>query len=226
MWGYIGVFTITEEKGDVPSLYVRVYRQGTLYLQIWWRSLIICEGISLPRSSEMRCTTFPHYMWGYIAERERVEKQVKVPSLYVRVYRAAGFGLPVSLGSLIICEGISKIGVREWRSRAFPHYMWGYICLRVPRIHHLFVPSLYVRVYRTHRSPKRKSKSSLIIREGISDKSLTSYDYGLFPHYTWGHICIMKPRAICISVPSLYMRVYRNWQWHPSGIKKYKCSWR
>ena len=47
---------------------------------------------------------------------------IRVPSLYVRVYRAAGFGLPVSLGSLTIREGVSMGYELKNFDDWFPHY--------------------------------------------------------------------------------------------------------
>ena len=165
-------------------------------------------------------------MWGYIAGRPDASWRHIVPSLYVRVYRSCRAFWFISASSLIICEGISVRQSNIASRFRFPHYMWGYIGIsRTSRIW-AKVPSLYVRVYRCRVVLVSYLSRSLIICEGISCLLDLLWLLEVFPHYMWGYICIMKPRAICISVPSLYMSVYRNRQWHPSGLKKYKCSWR
>ena len=149
-----------------------------------------------------------------------------VPSLYVRVYRCY-CPEPVRIaGSLIICEGISERETTWSGSGKFPHYMWGYIVLRTQNAPFMKVPSLYVRVYHQHGKLLKSLKCSLIICEDISAQSAADRRQQPFPHYMWGYIPPAGRTAKRSFVPSLYMRVYRNWQWHPSGIKKYKCSWR
>ena len=107
MWGYIGIKRAWPCGRAVPSLYVRVYRRKVLHYFVKESSLIICEGIS-PLSDRMASTIrFPHYMWGYIAISRTFKPDTVVPSLYVRVYRAAKPFISTLDGSLIICEGIS-----------------------------------------------------------------------------------------------------------------------
>ena len=50
-------------------------------------------------------------------------RQSRVPSLYVRVYRAAGFGRLNYTGSLTVCEGVSGKGCGDARKNEFPHCM-------------------------------------------------------------------------------------------------------
>ena len=188
MWGYIAVAYIAIVGRLVPSLYVRVYRRIYKSAVYYCRSLIICEGISGLRWTASPPLTFPHYMWGYIICVEPCKKFFAVPSLYVRVYRGMGLLFRETSRSLIICEGISFRFFRFFRCELFPHYMWGYIIWRAYLWKWQCVPSLYARVYRCMSRWKNRLRCSLIIREGISDKSLTSYDYGLFPHYMWGYI--------------------------------------
>ena len=69
MWGYIESYFRGVEDRLVPSLYVRVYRKGTLWGHTETRSLIICEGISSWHSGNFTSPKLPHYMWGYIEEK-------------------------------------------------------------------------------------------------------------------------------------------------------------
>ena len=130
MWGYIFDETLKKQPAMVPSLYVRVYRVPLVSSIKYFRSLIICEGISTVIWGKVASIQFPHYMWGYIASRFANSSGVSVPSLYVRVYRNIIRERWTEWGSLIICEGISAFfasGVWIFR---FPHYMWGYIVCR------------------------------------------------------------------------------------------------
>ena len=206
MWGYIIYFVTLIVQKIVPSLYVRVYRSVRPPGQGAGSSLIICEGISCTPLWDANARAFPHYMWGYIADRQWQHNSLKVPSLYVRVYRR-----PYRV---------------TFQPSVFPHYMWGYIVLRTQNAPFMKVPSLYVRVYHQHGKLLKSLKCSLIICEDISAQSAADRRQQPFPHYMWGYIPPAGRTAKRSFVPSLYMRVYRNWQWHPSGIKKYKCSWR
>ena len=87
MWGYIDSGLISWPYRYVPSLYVRVYRNWTTSRERWRSSLTIREGISLTDEIFFICWKFPHYTWGYIACILAFWDFLKVPSLYVRVYR-------------------------------------------------------------------------------------------------------------------------------------------
>ena len=165
-------------------------------------------------------------MWGYITATNFSSCPSGVPSLYVRVYRTRGTPEEQKRRSLIICEGISGHSRLVCRGLWFPHYMWGYITGETKRQSRRGVPSLYVRVYRSDRGGTTRKTPSLIICEGISSTRQIAEEFKVFPHYMWGYIPPAGRTAKRSFVPSLYMRVYRNRQWHPSGIKKYKCSWR
>ena len=131
-------------------------------------SLIICEGISPGRKIKKQWLLFPHYMWGYIGAFWLIFVKNSVPSLYVRVYRPLLILQHNWIGSLIICEGISKNTAEQRRIWKFPHYMWGYIELKKCYEQLQGVPSLYVRVYRKGFYGMKDSTCSLIICEGIS----------------------------------------------------------
>ena len=73
------------------------------------------------------------------------------------------------------------------------------------------VPSLYVRVYRGEANVYCLNPSSLTIREGISLSCVLLILDLLFPHYTWGYIVECVQVWTTWRVPSLYVRVYRNW---------------
>ena len=128
----------------------------------------------------------------------------------MRVYRWEARGVLVSLSSLTIREGISRRFLYLFFLGKFPHYTWGYIeddyCLRTC----IFVPSLYVRVYRLFSVIISASRCSLTIREGISDFFSAIIDQQTFPHYTWGYIERLRTAAEQLQVPSLYVRVYRR----------------
>ena len=151
-------------------------------------SLIICEGISPHFGLVVGRFSFPHYMWGYIDEIKEREKQDRVPSLYVRVYRYSFTAVGLQVSSLIICEGISMIREMMEYIRVFPHYMWGYIAIYQILRRSLCVPSLYVRVYLCAHKWNTYSARSLIICEGISLWPLTIMVSKSFPHYMWGYI--------------------------------------
>ena len=126
-WGYIICHAYRRNKDNVPSLYVRVYRTKRTDLTQTLCSLTIREGISLKVGALFMRQGFPHYTWGYIGTLKQFYADLKVPSLYVRVYR-----LEVNLwkkedGSLTIREGISQMFSAMERQALFPHYTWGYI---------------------------------------------------------------------------------------------------
>ena len=205
---------------------MRVYRAFPRFPGASHSSLIICEGISYGREISEKDELFPHYMWGYITATNFSSCPSGVPSLYVRVYRGIlGWSAGVS-GSLIICEGISRARRNARAAEEFPHYMWGYIAATGAERRVRRLPSLYVRVYRVPSFLGVDEYCSLIICEDISAQSAADRRQQPFPHYMWGYIPPAGRTAKRSFVPSLYMRVYRNRQWHPSGIKKYKCSWR
>ena len=168
---------------------MRVYRPDVAFAVLRFCSLIICEGISPHFGLVVGRFSFPHYMWGYIDEIKEREKQDRVPSLYVRVYRYSFTAVGLQVSSLIICEGISMIREMMEYIRVFPHYMWGYIFVPTngTRIQH--VPSLYVRVYRSDLLRLWFQNRSLIICEGISVLCISHNSEAAFPHYMWGYIC-------------------------------------
>ena len=127
----------------------------------------------------------------------------------MRVYRivlSRGWG---QTGSLIICEGISELNEADRLFISFPHYMWGYIISPLVLCILIYVPSLYVRVYRHIESRHPGRVSSLIICEGISPVRTSRASHNGFPHYMWGYIANFQPDGKTGSVPSLYVRVYR-----------------
>ena len=188
MWGYIATPAQLDDYMDVPSLYVRVYRAVTSLQYIKSSSLIICEGISSVSSCRTGAEAFPHYMWGYIAILWTALQNASVPSLYVRVYRRMRLEKTETQCSLIICEGISLKYGREISEKEFPHYMWGYIGGYEDKSKTPAVPSLYVRVYRHPIPGQSLQAGSLIICEGISERSETGLTQTEFPHYMWGYI--------------------------------------
>ena len=210
MWGYIIKGAKTHAQKRVPSLYVRVYRPFIFSHLPLASSLIICEGISEVRAYSVCSCPFPHYMWGYIGSRWMTCGHPWVPSLYVRVYRRESNGYYCKNCSLIICEGISTGRIQPGNVVQFPHYMWGYIGLRKAVKPLKRVPSLYVRVYRTHIVRDKKTGSSLIICEGISPTPIPTFSLASFPHYMWGYIGCTSLNWWASAVPSLYVRVYRR----------------
>ena len=198
-WGYISK-TRQEEKYMISSLTIR-------------------EGISYRTRQSRGMPSFPHYTWGYIGRKNQVSDTVNVPSLYVRVYRMLLFGLPGHYGSLTIREGISLYLPAGGSSFGFPHYTWGYIDWRWIYERKKTVPSLYVRVYRIPGKNFLQGCRSLTIREGISNKTDWFNTDTLFPHYTWGYIGLLIQEQKRLSVPSLYVRVYRGkgFRLYPAG---------
>ena len=147
-------------------------------------------------------------MWGYISWFHYAFKPTGVPSLYVRVYRQLLWTGRKGLRSLIICEGISWWHYSFKPTGLFPHYMWGYIVNLLARFLFLWVPSLYVRVYRFKPGDTRINYGSLIICEGISEHVQEAAEMLPFPHYMWGYIGHWKNVRNLLNVPSLYVRVY------------------
>ena len=188
MWGYIGLSLLQLQTNKVPSLYVRVYLFRFSLFLYFFRSLIICEGISHLIVKRMVLELFPHYMWGYIDTRNGWGIWTHVPSLYVRVYRRAGSSRTKQSSSLIICEGISTRFFFCEMMRRFPHYMWGYIAISGILFLQSSVPSLYVRVYHWHHIVLPHCVCSLIICEGISFWGRRTRLLWKFPHYMWGYI--------------------------------------
>ena len=149
---------------------------------------------------------------------ERLERHLC--NLHNEVFEAAESRINTEC-SLIICEGISMWEKFGADTMQFPHYMWGYIAIFQDRFWEWPVPSLYVRVYRQSDSNALRPVSSLIICEGISEKTAAKSRLYVFPHYMWGYI-VLYHRLHCLHhVPSLYVRVYR-FGVHPHQI--YQCS--
>ena len=181
-----------------------------------------------------KCWVFPHYMWVCIDIEWRPEGNARVPSLYVRVYRtwANGgwtsepfphymwgcivggiFDMDKELGSLIICEGVSRVSTPPYIIWQFPHYMWGCIDSKSEQEQITGVPSLYVKVYRYYQVSRATISSSLIICEGVSGTNTGETRKWKFPHYMWGCIVASSISVSSSSVPSLYVRVYRMLYW-------------
>ena len=133
---------------------------------------------------------FPHYTWGYIGMPAFSSALPCVPSLYVRIYRSEPIRCRAFSGSLTIREGISSWKIMNVKS------------------HH--VPSLYVRVYRTLTPGNCFCSRSLTIREGISKDKFKRTKIEVFPHYTWWYIALVHLISDFLTVPSLYVRVYRE----------------
>ena len=106
-WGYIVQRHNHPTPPTVPSLYVRVYRLRLDETQTKSSSLTIREGISSVKNTDLLAVLFPHYTWGYIDWEESTVSGLKVPSLYVRVYRKISTFQRIKTGSLTIREGIS-----------------------------------------------------------------------------------------------------------------------
>ena len=126
---------------------------------------------------------------------------MRVPSLYVRVYRIMYVNHNTTASSLTIREGISPVLLSLFQKSLFPHYTWGYIAPYVVIPHTYIVPSLYVMVY-----------------QEILSVSLQEFQ---FPHYTWGYITECSVLDMQTVVPSLYVRVYRK---DAADDIKEKCS--
>ena len=112
--------------------------------------------------------------------------------------------------TLTYSEGISKDKFKRTKIEVFPHYTWGYIALVHLISDFLTVPSLYVRVYRTLTPGNCFCSRSLTIREGISKDKFKRTKIEVFPHYTWGYIALVHLISDFLTVPSLYVRVYRT----------------
>ena len=177
---------------NVPSLYVRVYRGEANVYCLNPSSLTIREGISILLTDAGR--------------------PPPVPSLYVRVYRLWWTAEEKWVRSLTIREGISPYLSPPAACNLFPHYTWGYIGWQKRKRDRQKVPSLYVRVYHLSFSSFVFPWSSLTIREGISLSLRETSLVSLFPHYTWGYIAENNAATCGRSVPSLYVRVYRNFR--------------
>ena len=126
-WGYIGVSYLNPGEMQVPSLYVRVYRNNADMITACRCSLTIREGISNGNRERFKGYAFPHYTWGYIAALRYRSRPVRVPSLYVRVYRGRMEREQTTARSLTIREGISDMLAKLGVTFRFPHYTWGYI---------------------------------------------------------------------------------------------------
>ena len=189
---------------------MRVYRAEHQQIYFLRCSLTIREGISPYPRHASPVQWFPHYTWGYIEPNTSREVNEWVPSLYVRVYRDF-HALPIpAVSSLTIREGISYNFYTLDARLQFPHYTWGYIDFGNLLLLAWFVPSLYVRVYRSFVVLSALWLCSLTIREGISITSQISLHHIWFPHYTWGYIVDELEQELSGDVPSLYVRVYRN----------------
>ena len=156
-------------------------------------------------------------MWGCIGHLWGGPVYESVPSLYVRVYRNWNSVVTGRDGSLIICEGVSTEAEYIKMQFMFPHYMWGCIILQGLVGCPLFVPSLYVRVYRVTLFVKGYARRSLIICEGVSPEYTSREWWTAFPHYMWGCIVVLYLNSGEKQVPSLYVRVYRQAQCHHSS---------
>ena len=99
----------------------------------------------------------------------------------------------------------------------FPHCMWGYIISMLMLLRLEIVPSLYVRVYRTHRGRQTLFRSSLTVCEGISSLVFSPHLRAKFPHCMWGYIITPQNPTTALHVPSLYVRVYHTHGSAPRG---------
>ena len=109
-WGCIDAAIFHRTPAAVPSLCVRVYRQGQQAGQTSSGSLTMREGVSSTVCIAYESGRFPHYAWGCIAKSGAELRQYIVPSLCVRVYHRFAASVSLSWSSLIICEGISTTG--------------------------------------------------------------------------------------------------------------------
>ena len=209
MWGCIACRSIALKTCFVPSLYVRVYRSWLSPADYFVRSLTVCEGVSEQKGGGGCVILFPHCMWGCIGRTGQLIMTRIVPSLYVRVYRAAVVENYISPGSLTVCEGVSDVGEKSTVCIAFPHCMWG--CIESPGGYRQWaqVPSLYVRVYRLPKMIYQDFAGSLTVCEGVSQRRQTRAFNLPFPHCMWGCIGIILAAGSFRQVPSLYVRVYR-----------------
>ena len=210
MWGCIVTPYQFAAIAAVPSLYVRVYRENSGRIYAGVRSLIICEGVSSLQIARRVWGGFPHYMWGCIMRQMTRMHNRRVPSLYVRVYHRLNNCRKKETGSLIICEGVSGRLISKMQCTPFPHYMWWCIVNHNTSQSKPEVPSLYVRVYRCGNFSPHASGCSLTIREGVSLAPTVKDEDGEFPHCMWGCIEQWPNFNRRVSVPSLYVRVYRK----------------
>ena len=67
-----------------------------------------------------------------------------------------------------------------------------------------------MRVYRPLQVFIQGKYRSLIICEGVSNFFRFFGIISAFPHYMWGCIVFLQVSLFCVSVPSLYVRVYRR----------------
>ncbi len=109
-WGCIGAAIFHRTPAAVPSLCVRVYRQGQQAGQTSSGSLTMREGVSSTVCIAYESGRFPHYAWGCIGHLGKAYAWQPVPSLCVRVYHRFAASVSLSWSSLIICEGISTTG--------------------------------------------------------------------------------------------------------------------
>ena len=168
MWGYIDRIRIVCRMAAVPSLYVRVYLNDDRLEPLIYRSLTVCEGVSFVFLICYRDNWFPHCMWGCIS--------TKLHSVVIKTR------------SLTVCEGVSIAEAEEQAEKPFPHCMWGCIAGALLKLVFSYVPSLYVRVYRTQSSGNWPHESSLTVCEGVSKPHWHVLIMFAFPHYTWGCI--------------------------------------
>ena len=129
-------------------------------------------------------------MWGYIALLHIAEGAIR--------------------GSLTVCEGISHSRRLVPENCRFPYCMWGYIVCCLLSVALIWVPSLYVRVYRPYQNCLQNGCSSLTVCEGVSPFSYLFFASPRSPHCMWGCITYEHVVKLIKDVPSLYVRVYRG----------------
>ena len=208
MWGCIESEMLSFFCCNVPSLYVRVYRQCLCGFTIFLCSLTVCEGVSVTSLMYATRSRFPHCMWGCIVHILGGHRNHRVPSLYVSVYRTRGVFSRSNTGSLAVCEGVSQTAGRAETHTEFPHCMWGCIDNMLAISYNDIVPSLYVRVYRKKASGIRIVARSLTVCEGVSP-SLSAYSHAFrFTHYMWWCIGNQPRKETSQLVPSLYVRLH------------------
>ena len=127
MWGCIVVLYLNSGEKQVPSLYVRVYRQAQCHHSSQGCSLTIREGVSGKFATVWSRNRFPHYTWWCIALKIILTAAEIAPSLYVRVYQMAVIYIKTPFSSLTIREGVSSHSLRVNGVPLFPHYTWGCI---------------------------------------------------------------------------------------------------
>lgn len=147
MWGYIGEQYSNTKNYEVPSLYVRVYRNFRCRVSVSACSLTVCEGVSKSGLAVYIVSRFPHCMWGCIGRQQLRPDRAAVPSLYVRVYRPLCLHIAMLFGSLIVCESVSIL-LTLWRNYdRFTHCIWWCIGNQSRKETSQLVPSLYVRLH-------------------------------------------------------------------------------